>query len=161
MLLFPIIKPTFDQLNNTLSTPNSPTQKNTSINTTQPPPTTSPQPNRSSLPSNIPHTTTPIQIPKSHDPNQVPTAHPKATTNHNNGPLRSLNFLPASHSPPRLPLARDNPGLLGNLHDHSRPVPDHEFCQNGQPAEHVGVGDALVSFSPQTPKRNISHQVIN
>jgi hypothetical protein len=71
-----------------------------------------------------------------------------------NGPLRSLNLFPTSHSPARLPLARNNAGLLGNLHDNIRPIPDNEFRQNGQSAEHAGVRDALVSF----PSRNANQQ---
>ena len=144
-----IINTTFDQPNNTLSTSNSPTRRFNHQTHQRPTPTNQPNP-INPPPSNIPSHHHTHQTPKSHDPkNKTPhiTSHPTTSPQQSkhNGPLRSLNIFPTSHSPPRLPLARNDSSLLGNLHDHIRSIPDNELCQNGESAEYAWVGYTLVS----------------
>jgi hypothetical protein len=63
---------------------------------------------------------------------------------HNDGSLRSLNSIPASNRTACLSLARNDTDQLGHLHDHSGLIPHHQFCQNGEPAEHTWLRNTLV-----------------
>ena len=83
-----------------------------------------------------------------------------AIAHQSNGSLRSLDVLPASNRAPRLSLARNNTVVLGHLHDHIRPIPHHQLCQNGEPAKQARAWNALVRKAElRTGSMNVTDSV--